>query len=117
MQRIECLGAASAAGDSEPIAARMFSASLLHAIPRVTEEEIVQAFASTCAVVSASDDAASVSASLRSVHVQNNVLFRMIIHSGIFQNFSGMLNGRWLLSVEVRMSRITQVCLQHHFRL
>ena len=82
---------------SDSDCADAFRPSLLSMIPRVTDEEIMQAFAST--VVSADhcadESAASVSASLRNLNIQNNVLFRMIVHSKQFQErSSGMLNVR-----------------------
>jgi hypothetical protein len=70
--------------------------SLASMIPRVTDDEILQAFASTTLSADQGADAspASLSASLRSLNVQNNVLFRMIVHSRHFQaRSSGMLNG------------------------
>ena len=83
---------------SDSVGADVFRpAALLSMIPRVTDDEIMQAFAST--VVSADhcadESAASVAASLRNLNIQNNVLFRMIVHSKQFQErSSGMLNGR-----------------------
>lgn len=85
---------------SDSDCAIVFRPALLSMIPRVTDAEIMQAFEST--VVSADhcadESAASVSASLRNLNIQNNVLFRMIVHSKQFQErSSGMLNGRYLL--------------------
>ena len=82
---------------SDSDCAGVFRPALLSMIPRVTDEEILQAFAST--VVSADncadESAASVSASLRNLNIQNNVLFRMIVHSKQFhERSSGMLNVR-----------------------
>ena len=85
---------------SDSDCAGVFRPALLSMIPRVTDEEIMQAFAST--VVSADhcadESAASVSASLRNLNIQNNVLFRMIVHSKQFQEkSSGLLNVRCYL--------------------
>lgn len=74
--------------------------SLLSIIPHVSDEEILQAFASTTLSADQGADAspASMSASLRSLNVQNNVLFRMLVHSKLFQARStGMVNGRCYL--------------------
>lgn len=81
--------------------AGLFRPSLLSMIPPVSDEEIMHAFASTTvsADQSADESSASVTASLRSLSIQNNVLFRMIIHSRHFQRSSGMLLGRCYLLV------------------
>ena len=53
----------------------LFSAAVMQAIPPVSDQEILQAYAST-STAAALDPASS----LQAVHVQNNVMFRMIIH-------------------------------------
>ncbi len=85
---------------SDPDCAGVFRSALSSMIPRVSEDEIMQAFASTTLSADQCSDAspASVSASLRSLNIQNNVLFRMIVHSRLFQaRHSGMLIGRCYL--------------------
>ncbi len=84
----------------------LFRPTLLSMIPRVSDEEIMQAFASTtvCADQSADESPASVTASLRSLSIQNNVLFRMIIHSRHFQKSSGMLFSCYLLVCDCHTS-------------
>ncbi len=85
---------------SDPACAGVFRSALSSMIPRVSDDEIMQAFASTTLSADQCDDAspASVSASLRSLNIQNNVLFRMIVHSRLFQSkHTGMLNVRCYL--------------------
>jgi len=67
---------ASSAVDPSAVSARLFSAAIMQAIPPVSEQEILQAYQSTATAASL-DPAAS----LLAMHVQNNVLFRLIIHS------------------------------------
>jgi hypothetical protein len=106
---METTGAASfVAANSQAAAANVFASSLLNVIPPVTNEEILQAFLSTTdAVVDSEDTVASLAASMRSMNFQNNVMFRMIIHSGILQrNSGGRMNGRCrLLKCDLHASR------------
>jgi hypothetical protein len=78
---------ASDAAHFESACAGGLRPSLVSMIPRVTDDEILQAFASTTLSADQGADASpvSLSAFLRSLNVQNNVLFRMIVHSRHFQ--------------------------------
>ena len=90
---------ASDAVHTYPACVGVLRPSLLNMIPRVSDDEILQAFASTTMSADQFAEAspASVSASLRSLNVQNNVLFRMIVHSRHFASSTGMLNVRCYL--------------------
>lgn len=83
------------AGHSDSAFAGLIRPSLLSMIPHVTDDEIMHAFASTTVCVD--DSPASLTASLRCLSIQNNVLFRMIVHGRHFAKISGMLTCRCYL--------------------